>query len=113
MKQPFVLIAAIVAVVGLATTPQSGLADEGAAVSSKDKPGVQCWTTFPARGGEAKPKVGAQQLPLRGAPRAVVRRRGGRGVQPELEALGRADDSRHGQGLLQSFRTFPEWMRPT
>ena len=57
MKQPFVLIAAIVAVVGLATMPQSGLADEGAAVSSKDKPGVQCWTTFPARGGEAKPKV--------------------------------------------------------
>ncbi len=57
MKKPFVLIAAIVAVVGLATTPQSGLADEGAAVSSKNKPGVQCWTTFPARGGEAKAKV--------------------------------------------------------
>ena len=57
MKKPFVLIAAIVAVVGLATTPQSGLADEGAAVSSKNKPAVQCWTTFPARGGEAKPKV--------------------------------------------------------
>ena len=52
MKKPFVLIAAIVAVVGLATMPQSGLADEGAAVSSKDKPAVQCWTTFPARGGE-------------------------------------------------------------
>ncbi len=57
MKKPFVLIAAIAAVVGLATTPQSGLADEGAAVSSKNKPAVQCWTTFPARGGEAKPKV--------------------------------------------------------
>jgi hypothetical protein len=57
MKKPFVLIAAIVAVVGLATTPQSGLADEGAAVSSKNKPAVQCWTTFPARGGEAKAKV--------------------------------------------------------
>ena len=57
MKKPFVPIAAIVAVVGLATMPQSGLADEGAAVSSKDKPAVQCWTTFPARGGEAKPKV--------------------------------------------------------
>jgi hypothetical protein len=27
MKKPFVLIAAIFAVVGLATTPQSGLAD--------------------------------------------------------------------------------------
>ena len=57
MKKPFVLIAAIVAVVGLATTAQSGLADEGAAVSSKDEPAVRCWTTFPARGGEAKPKV--------------------------------------------------------
>jgi hypothetical protein len=57
MKKSFVLIAAIVAVVGLATTPQSGLADEGAAASSKNKPAVQCWTTFPTRGGEAKPKV--------------------------------------------------------
>ena len=56
MKKSFVLVAAIVAVVGLATTPQSGLADEGVAVS-KNKPAVQCWTTFPARGGEAKPKV--------------------------------------------------------
>ena len=57
MKKLFVLIAAIVAVAGLATTAQSGLADEGAAVSSKNKPAVQCWTTFPGRGGEAKPKV--------------------------------------------------------
>ena len=56
MRKPFGLIATIVAVVGLATTPQSGLADEGVAVS-KNKPAVQCWTTFPARGGEAKPKV--------------------------------------------------------
>ena len=56
MKKSFVLVAAIVAVVGLATTPQSGLADQGVAVS-KNKPAVQCWTTFPARGGEAKPKV--------------------------------------------------------
>ena len=58
MKKSFVLITAIVAVVGLATTPQSGLADdEGAAASSKIKPAVQCWTTFPGAGGEAKPKV--------------------------------------------------------
>jgi hypothetical protein len=56
MKKSFVLITAIVAVVGLATTPQSGLADEGAA-SSKIKPAVRCWTTFPGAGGEAKPKV--------------------------------------------------------
>jgi hypothetical protein len=39
-----------------AQTAQSGLADEGAA-SSKIKPAVQCWTTFPGAGGEAKPKV--------------------------------------------------------
>ena len=57
MKKSFVLITAIVAVIGLATTPQSGLADEGAAASSKIKPAVQCWTTFPGAGGEAKPKV--------------------------------------------------------
>ena len=57
MKKSFVLITAIVAVVGLATAPQSGLADEGAAASSKIKPGVQCWTTFPGAGGEAKSKV--------------------------------------------------------
>ena len=46
MRKPFGLIATIVAVVGLATTPQSGLAKEGVAVS-KNKPAVQCWTTSP------------------------------------------------------------------
>ena len=46
--------------------PQSGLADQGAAVASKNKPAVQCWTTFPARGGEAKPKVGPNRCLFRG-----------------------------------------------